>query len=128
MGSLPAVPLAALTVRAGRPLTDVLDEVPPRVGRHGVGGRRRLGGVGAVLGGRGGIPAGREGASGGAAAWGGPSAPGADPPALPSPSFPLSPAGLSRGAVPVEGTGGAERRSQQLHGRRRQAAAEQLRR
>lgn len=50
------------------------------------------------------------------------------PPALPSPSFPLSPAGLSRGAVLVEGTGGAERRSQQLHGRRRQAAAEQLRR
>lgn len=47
---------------------------------------------------------------------------------VPSPSVPLSPAGLSRRAVLVEGAGGAERRGQQFHGRRRQAAAEQLRR
>lgn len=50
---------------ARRLLTDVLDQVPPRVGRHGVGGRRHLGGGGGALL-SGGLPVGRGAASGGA--------------------------------------------------------------
>lgn len=115
----------------GRLLTDVLDEVPPGVGRHGVGGLRRLGGGGALLSGRGGLPVGGAGtlSRGGGAAAGAPLRPARGPShPRPLPTHPRSPAGLSRRAILVEGAGGAERRGQQLHGRRRQAAAEQLRR